>query len=162
MAEIDKRVTDTLSDSPPLFAKCQVDVDGSRCAGGKNFECREGYTGVLCSECKIEQFYARGTCTTSCADIEPRGVTTVLGIIGVVLVWIIINKSAGGECASTLIGALSCLCRPMRGHKQCCVVAVGIYWSAVSAGLNVSTSASRTLRPSGHFRLVALRSRFVY
>ncbi len=46
--------------------------------------------------CEEEFFYWKGTCDTSCEDISPRGLTTTLGIIAVILVWLILNKSAGG------------------------------------------------------------------
>ena len=48
----------------------------------------------------------RGLCDVKCADIEPQGVVTVFGIIGVIIVWVILNKSAGGlyECLDVGLG----------------------------------------------------------
>ncbi len=83
---------DELSESPPIFVACLA----GKCRGGTEFECMKGYTGTLCSECEREKFYWNGKCDTSCEDNNPRGLTTTLGIIGVIIVWLILNKSAGG------------------------------------------------------------------
>ena len=58
---------------------------------------------MQCFDCKPGQFYWQGTCKTKCDDIHVNGspaVVTVFGILAVMLVWIILNKSAGGayEC----------------------------------------------------------------
>ena len=89
---------DELPVEPPYFLPCLA----GRCQGGPGFECNKGYTGILCSECEREQFYWNANCDTSCEDISPRGVTTVIGIIAVIIVWLILNKSAGGMYESTL------------------------------------------------------------
>ena len=81
---------------PPIFVQCGQD----RCKGGPKFECEHGYRGTACAECTKGQFYWNGKCDTDCKDIEPQGVVTVFGILGVMLVWIILNKSAGGMCAT--------------------------------------------------------------
>ncbi len=83
---------DTLPAEPPVFVACLA----GKCRGGPEFKCNKGYTGTLCSECEREQFFWNGKCDISCEDISPRGVTTVLGIIAVIIVWLILNKSAGG------------------------------------------------------------------
>jgi hypothetical protein len=87
---------DALPAEPPIFVACLA----GKCQGGPEFKCNKGYTGILCSECEPEQFYWNGRCDTSCEDISPRGVTTVLGIIAVIIVWLILNKSAGGMYVS--------------------------------------------------------------
>ena len=87
---------DTLPAEPPFFVACLA----GKCQGGPEFKCNKGYTGTLCSECEREQFYWNGKCDTSCEDISPRGATTVLGIIAVIIVWLILNKSAGGMYVS--------------------------------------------------------------
>ena len=89
------RVYEAGDAAAPIFYPCLA----ARCKGGERFECMPGYTGTLCSECAQGQFYWRGRCDTSCADIEPQGVVTAFGIIAVVVVWIILNKSAGGTYA---------------------------------------------------------------
>ena len=83
---------DKLPESPPMFVRCLA----GKCRGGAEFQCVKGYTGTLCSECEREQFYWNGNCDTSCEDIHPGGLTTTLGIIAVIIVWLILNKSAGG------------------------------------------------------------------
>ena len=52
------------------------------------------YTGVLCSSWVPGQFFWGSTCDTACAEIEPQGVTTALGIMAVVLVWYLINTQS--------------------------------------------------------------------
>ncbi len=89
---------DEIPTEPPYFQPCFA----GQCIGGANFSCAVGYTGTQCSECKVGQFYWQGQCGTSCADIQPKGVVTLFGILAVVLVWVIINKSAGGMYALTL------------------------------------------------------------
>ncbi len=73
--------------TPPIFFPC----NSGQCRGGPNFECAEGYTGRLCSECKRGQFFFRGNCDLSCASIEPAGIVTLFGILAVVCVWLILN-----------------------------------------------------------------------
>jgi hypothetical protein len=92
----------TMNSDPPYFAICGND----QCKGGKLFECFPGYEGVMCDSCSKGQFFVRGMCDVRCSDIEPQGVVTVFGIIGVMLVWIILNKSAGGlyECLDVGLG----------------------------------------------------------
>jgi hypothetical protein len=68
------------------FLECNSDT----CLG--NFKCKEGYTGVLCYSCSPDRFYWGGSCDTACAQIEPQKVTTVLSILGVLSLWIVINK----------------------------------------------------------------------
>ena len=92
------RVYDGGNPDAPIFYACQA----GRCKGGEKFECSPGYTGNLCSECAKGQFYWSGGCGTSCADIEPQGVVTAFGIIAVVIVWLVLNKSAGGQYALRL------------------------------------------------------------
>jgi hypothetical protein len=111
--------------TPGYFQQCSTNP--ARCKGGSNFECNPGYEGIMCSDCKVGQFYFRGACDISCSDIEPQGAVTVFGILAVIAVrstvaalawqtvhitsvfgqvWIILNKSAGGACV-----ALSCRTR---------------------------------------------------
>ena len=85
--------------TPAFFAQCSTNP--ARCKGG--FECNPGYEGIMCSECAIGQFYFRGACDVNCSDIEPQGVVTVFGILAVVAVWVILNKSAGGAYAANLL-----------------------------------------------------------
>jgi len=93
---LDKPGVEKIAADPPIFFQCGP----GRCKGGPKFECEHGYRGALCAECSKGQFYWNGQCGTDCKDIEPQGVVTVFGILGVILVWIILNKSAGGifEC----------------------------------------------------------------
>ncbi len=54
---------------------------------------------MMCNECEIGQFQFKATCDLSCDDVEPagaRGVVTIFGILAVMTVWVILNKSAGG------------------------------------------------------------------
>ena len=88
---------ETLRDDLPVFLPCR----SGRCKGGSDFSCVPGYKGKLCSECEQGQFYWQGRCDTKCADLGSEGAVTVFGIIGVILVWIILNKSAGGLYAAT-------------------------------------------------------------
>jgi hypothetical protein len=62
--------------------------------------------GWLCDSCSKGQFFVRGYCDLKCTDIEPQGVVTVFGIIGVIILWVILNKSAGGlyECLDVGLG----------------------------------------------------------
>jgi len=89
---------DTILEDPPYFLPCS----SGRCLG--NFQCQPGYTGVQCSVCEPGQFFFRGTCDISCADIEPKAVVTVFGIGAVVCVWLILNfvpsKFARLRCAA--------------------------------------------------------------
>jgi hypothetical protein len=90
----DARGISTIPSDPPIFVQCGQ----GRCKGGPRFECEHGYRGTACAECSSGQFYWNGKCDTDCKDIEPQGAVTVFGIIGVIIVWIVLNKSAGGKC----------------------------------------------------------------
>ena len=79
-----------------VFVACAA----GRCQGGINFSCSDGYKGNQCSECNEGQFYWQGTCDTKCSDLGSEGAVTVFGIIAVMVVWIVLNKSAGGMCAA--------------------------------------------------------------
>ena len=100
---LDKPGVTTIPADPPIFFQCAP----GRCKGGPKFECEHGYRGSLCAECSKGQFYWNGQCSTDCKDIEPQGVVTVFGILGVILVWLILNKSAGGMCAAPTGSACS-------------------------------------------------------
>jgi hypothetical protein len=97
-----------LPEDPPYFQACFTDVD--RCQGElepggtkplldpslsgtgvPNFGCKRGYTGLMCSECDYDFFYFQAKCEYACSDIEPRNVVTVFGILGVIVVWIVLN-----------------------------------------------------------------------
>ena len=71
------------------------------------------YTGVLCSSCVPGQFVYSGTCATACAEIEPQGVTTALGIMAVVTVWYLINTQSSD--ALDLLLTYVALLLPSRG-----------------------------------------------
>jgi hypothetical protein len=79
---------DTILEDPPYFLPCS----SGRCKG--NFQCEPGYTGVQCSVCEPGQFFFRGACDMSCADIEPKAVVTIFGIVAVVTVWYLINTQS--------------------------------------------------------------------
>ena len=82
---------DYVLEEPLIFVACAPD----RCLG--NFACVDGYTGVQCFECEPGQFYWQGTCNTPCHDIhvnDSPALITVFGILAVVLVWVVLNKSA--------------------------------------------------------------------
>jgi len=98
----DSKGASTMSTEPPYFAACGQD----QCEGGKEFKCFPGYEGVMCDSCSKGQFYVRGFCDVRCSDIEPQGAVTIFGIIGVVIVWLVLNKSAGGlyECLDVGLG----------------------------------------------------------
>lgn len=100
---------------PPIFHACFA----GQCLGGVNFSCAPGYTGTQCFECKVGQFYWQGQCGTSCDDIAPKGVVTFFGIMAVVSVWVIINKSAGGMYA----GAFLSVPRPLGSGCGCLLCA---------------------------------------
>ena len=92
-----------ISEEPLYFWACAT----GRCEGGREFQCKPGYTGEQCSVCVKGQFFWQGKCDTACSDVEPDssyGVSTVFGIIAVVLVWTILNKSAGGLFESLDVG----------------------------------------------------------
>ena len=127
----DKPGISTIPTDPPIFVKC---ADG-RCKGGPKFECEHGYRGTACAECSQGQFYWNGKCDTDCKDIEPQGVVTVFGILGVMLVWLILNKSAGGMCAAPHLPGL--LAPRRRGRST---IAFGL-----CADSNVSMLESREL-----------------
>ena len=92
----DPEGADAINAEPPIFFPCSE----GQCKGGRNFECVDGYTGALCSECQPGQFYWNSKCDTKCSEIEPQGVVTVFGMLAVVFTWIIINNSAGGMYAA--------------------------------------------------------------
>jgi hypothetical protein len=57
----------------------------------------------MCNECEVGTFQFKGACDISCKDVEPDsafGVVTIFGILAVMTVWVVLNKSAGGlfEC----------------------------------------------------------------
>ena len=54
-----------------------------------------------------------GTCDTKCADYQEIGAITVFGIIAVLIVWIVINKSASGECVHVFRMLRLHLCEPI-------------------------------------------------
>ena len=86
---------DNLDSSPPYFLFCPP----GQCLGGQNFRCVDGYTGVMCNECKVGQLQFKAACDLRCDSIEPdgaHGVVTAFGIIAVMIVWVVLNKSAGG------------------------------------------------------------------
>ena len=90
---------DNLDADPPIFLSCPA----GQCKGGKDYACVPGYTGVQCNECVVGTFQFKAACDISCEDIEPAsafGVVTIFGILAVMIVWIVLNKSAGGlfEC----------------------------------------------------------------
>ncbi len=72
------------------------------------------YTGVLCSSCVPGQFVYSGTCATACAEIEPQGVTTALGIIAVVTVWYLINTQSS-DALDLLLSYVALLLARLRG-----------------------------------------------
>ncbi len=72
------------------------------------------YTGVLCSSCVPGQFVWGGTCGTACAEIEPQGVTTALGIMAVVLVWYLINTQSS-DALDLLLTYVPLLLARLRG-----------------------------------------------
>ena len=92
----DPEGADAINAEPPFFFSCNE----GQCKGGTSFECADGYTGALCSECQPGQFYWNSKCDTKCSEIEPQGVVTVFGMLAVILTWIIINNSAGGMYAA--------------------------------------------------------------
>jgi hypothetical protein len=100
ISSLDPPGAETLAEGAPYFFSCPA---GS-CKGGREFECYPGHTGVQCSECKRGQFQLNGACGLLCDEIEPAGahglVATVFGIMAVMFVWVVLNKSAGGlfEC----------------------------------------------------------------
>jgi hypothetical protein len=110
LAILDLPGAESIPDDPPIFLNCGKDVDGQpRCLGG--FVCADGYEGTLCSRCELDRFYWKATCTTKCSDVENIAAVTVFGIIGVVLLWIVLNKSASGsyECLDVGISYIQIL-----------------------------------------------------
>jgi hypothetical protein len=106
---------DAIPDSPPIFFLCASD----RCKGGASYSCLDGYEGVQCGDCKQGQFYYRGQCEIKCDDINVNGsptTVTVFGIIAVVIVWIVLNKSAGGAYVRGVMG---------REHRYACMTSLG-------------------------------------
>jgi hypothetical protein len=77
----------TVPETPAIFLACAA----KHCTGGESFGCAEGYTGVQCSECTEGRLYWRGSCETSCNDVNGAKVVTVLGIMAVVGVWLLLN-----------------------------------------------------------------------
>ncbi len=77
-----------------------------------------GLEGSLCDSCSKGQFFVRGYCDVKCADIEPQGVVTVFGIIGVIILWVILNKSAGGLYECLDVGLGSAQVGPHRSHPH--------------------------------------------
>ena len=94
---VDPPDLDSLPLDPPYFSPCST--TRTRCMSGPEFQCAPGYTDVQCSACKPGQFYFEGFCDVPCSAIEPRGAVTFFGILAVVVVWVILNKSAGSMYA---------------------------------------------------------------
>ena len=100
---------DNILEDPPYFLPCS----SGRCKG--NFQCQPGYTGVQCSVCEPGRFFFRGTCDISCADIEPKAVVTVFGIVAVVTVWYSINTQSSDTLDLLLTYVTLLLARLRRG-----------------------------------------------
>ncbi len=86
---------DTKYPGAELFYQCQA----SQCVGGPKFECKDGYTGRLCSACAPGQFYWKGTCNTPCSAIEPTWLVSLILIAVVISIWLGMNKLACSQCA---------------------------------------------------------------
>jgi hypothetical protein len=107
---------DILAADPPIFFPCIA----GRCSGGETFSCKPGYEGVMCASCEKDRFYFQGSCKIACSDIEPQGAVTVFAIIAVMLVWTLINFSAGGlygSHASAEPLRFQCVCRHLRARR---------------------------------------------
>lgn len=147
----DPEGVDDLSPNPPFFFPCNA----GRCSGGETFSCKPGYEGVMCSSCEKDRFYFQGNCDIPCSDIEPRGAVTVFAIIAVILVWTLVNLSAGGLYASPLICATWQVC----AYTYCSSVLhhspLTLYGDSILTGLSASMSGYRT---SLHFNMLRHRS----
>ena len=86
----------------PIFFNCAP----KRCAGGPEFACEEGYTGIMCNECKHGQFNWRGTCGTKCDDLFEYRIVTIVSIALVVGCWIGMNKLTAGSFDTLDVGLL--------------------------------------------------------
>ena len=82
-----------------LFFQCGTSRGASKCVGGKQFLCTEGYMGRLCNTCRPGQFYWMGSCSTSCQEMEPRGLTTVVSISAEMFAWWFFYKMTSGSYA---------------------------------------------------------------
>jgi hypothetical protein len=127
----DRPGANEIDTDPPYFFACPA----GQCTGQKDFGCVKGYTGVMCNECRVGQFQFKAACDLSCDDIEPagaHGVVTIFGILAVMVVWVVLNKSAGGlfECLDVglsfmqLLSTIFTFSEMYRGHSV-------YYWTIV-------------------------------
>jgi len=114
----------------------------------------------MCSVCEKNRFFWKGTCDTKCADYQEIGAITVFGIIAVLIVWIVINKSASGEFECLDVGlsyiqimsAIFTFTSKYGGHSD-------VYNTIVTISRERSFKGQRATSTIGLLRLVYVSAR---